>query len=158
MFSIRLKFWDRILGILLTIFSAAAFYYTGTFDYPKGGGAMVDIALFPRFLLIILFGLGVLLTFQKRTDPEETTTVSKVKKLLLLYLGIVIFTLALPRFGFILSSILWIGYICLLVGERKWWIILLASVLGPVLGYYIFQVKLGIPLPEGSIIDIAIPM
>ena len=158
MVSVRLKLWNRTLGASLMLFSAAAFVCTYTFDYPRGGGAMVDIALFPRFLLIVLFVLGALLLFQRPADPEETASITKEKKLLSLYGGLVVFTLALPRFGFILSAFFWAAYICWLVGERKWWIILFTAFLGATLGYYIFQVRLGIPLPEGSIVNIALPM
>jgi len=158
MIFLRIKIWNRIIGVSLILFSVLAFGHTYTFDYPRGGGAMVDIALFPRFLLIVLFILGFLLLFRKATDPAERSSITKEKYLLSLYIGLVAFTLSLPRLGFLISTFFWVAYICWLVGERKWWIILLTAFLGTTIGYYIFQVRLGIPLPEGSLVNITLPM
>lgn len=154
MISLRLRVWDRILSILFMLIAVFVFAHTYSFEYPRGAGAMVDIALFPRFLAILLFVLGLLLLLKKPSAKEEKATITKEKTLILLYVGLILYTAFLSKLGFLLASFLWILFVILIVGERKWWIILLTAFFGPVLGYYIFQVRLGIPLPEGVLFSI----
>ena len=115
---------------------------------------MVNIALFPRFLAVPLFVLGLLLLFKRQTTEDEKTSITKEKKLVALYIGLVFYTHLLDKLGFLADTFLWVAYVGLLVGERKWWVILLTALLGPALGYYVFQVRLGVPLPEGSLLRI----
>ena len=154
MIFIRLKVWDRAVGIFLMLFSIFIYVHTYSFDYPRGGGAMVNIALFPRFLAVPLFVLGLLLLFKRQTTEDEKTSITKEKKLVALYIGLVLYTYLLDKLGFLVDTFLWVAYVGLLVGERKWWVILLTALLGPALGYYVFQVQLGVPLPEGSLLRI----
>ena len=136
------------------LIAVLVFIVTYFFEYPKGGGAMVDIALFPRFLAALLFVLGLLLLLKKPPEKKEQTSITKEKKLILLYVGFILYTALLNNLGFLIDSFLLVSFVALLVGERKWWIILLTAILGPVLGYYIFKIHLGIPLPEGSLFSI----
>jgi hypothetical protein len=154
MIFIRLKVWDRAVGIFLMLLSIFIYVHTYSFDYPRGGGAMVNIALFPRFLAVPLFVLGLLLLFKRQTTEDEKTSITKEKKLVALYIGLVLYTYLLDKLGFLADTFLWVAYVGLLVGERKWWVILLTALLGPALGYYVFQVQLGVPLPEGSLLRI----
>lgn len=154
MISLKLRVWDRILSILFMLIAIFVFIHTYSFEYPRGGGAMVDIALFPRFLAVLLFVLGLLLLLKKQPEKKEKSSITKEKQLILLYIGLILYTALLNKLGFLLDSFLWISFVALIVGERKWWVILLTAFLGPALGYYIFQIHLGIPLPEGSLFSI----
>ena len=154
MIFIRLKIWDRAVGIFLMLLSILIYVHTYWFQYPRGGGAMVNIALFPRFLGVLLFVLGLLLLLKRQTKEDEKTSITKEKKLVALYIGLISYTYLLDKLGFLADTFLWVAYVGLLVGERKWWVILLTALLGPALGYYIFQVQLGVPLPEGSLFRI----
>lgn len=154
MISLKIRVWDRILSVFFMLVAVFVFIYTYSLEYPRGGGAMVDIALFPRFLAVLLFVLGLLLLFKKAPEKEEKDSITKEGKLVLIYIGLIGYTALLNRLGFLLDSFLWIIFVSLVVGERKWWIIFLTSSLAPVFGYYIFQVRLGVPLPEGSLFSI----
>jgi len=102
----------------------------------------------------LLFVLGLLLLFKKAPEKEEKASITKEGKLVLIYIGLIAYTALLNRLGFLLDSFLWIIFVSLVVGERKWWIILLTSLLAPAFGYYIFQIRLGVPLPEGTLFSI----
>ena len=149
----QIRVLDRILGIFLMLSSIFMYAYTYSFDYPKGSGHMVDIAFFPRFLAVVLFILGFLLLLKSPAGVEERTSITKGKKLIAIYISFLAYTFLLNRLGFLIDTFLWVAFMSWLVGERKVWIILLAAFLGTAMGYYLFSVVLGVPLPEGRLLN-----
>ncbi len=149
----QIRVLDRILGIFLMLSSIFMYVYTYTFDYPKGGGYMVDIAFFPRFLSVVLFILGSLLLLKRPAGVGERASIIKGKKLISIYISFLAYTFLLNRLGFLIDTFLWVAFMSWLVGERKVWIILLTAFLGTAVGYYLFSVVLGVPLPEGRLLN-----
>ncbi|NIS59590.1 MAG: hypothetical protein GTO13_02460 [Proteobacteria bacterium] len=149
----QIRVLDRILGIFLMLCSVFMYVYTYTFDYPKGSGHMVDIAFFPRFLAVVLFILGFLLLLKRSAGMEERSSITKGKKLISIYISFLAYTFLLNRLGFLLDTFLWVAFMGWVVGERKVWIILLTAILATSMGYYLFSVVLGVPLPEGRLLN-----
>lgn len=150
----QMRFLDRALGVSLMLLSVFLYLYTYAFDYPKGGGYMVDIAFFPRFLAVVLFILGFILVLKRPTGMEERASMTKVKKLIAMYLSFIFYTLALDKLGFLFDTFLWVAFMSWLVGERNVWIMLLTAFLATAMGYYLFSVILGVPLSEGRLLNV----
>jgi hypothetical protein len=142
---------DRILGVFLIFFSIFIYAYTYTFDYPKGGGVMVNIAFFPRFLAVALFILGIPLIIKKSSEADEDVFITKEVRLISIYLSFIVYTLLLNILGFLIDTFFWVVCMTWIVGERKGWVIFLTAFLGTGIAYYLFWTVLGVPLPEGSL-------
>lgn len=147
----QIRVLDRLLGIFLMLSSLFIYGYTYTFDYPKGGGLMVNIAFFPRFLAVVLFILSIPLLVKKPIKFDEKVSITKEKKLISIYLSFIVYTLALDKLGFLVDTFLWVLFMSWLVGERKVWVIFLTAFLGTGITYYLFWIVLGVPLPEGRL-------
>ncbi len=149
----QIRVLDRILGIFLMLSSLFMYAYTYTFDYPKGGGYMVDIAFFPRFLSVVLFILGSLLLLIRPAGVGKRASITKGKKLISIYISFLGYTFLLDWLGFLIDTFLWVAFMSWLVGERRGWVIFLTAFLGTAAGYYLFSVVLGVPLPEGRLLN-----
>ncbi len=63
-----------------------------------------------------------------------------------------VYLFALKYLGFPISTILLLGAIVHLLGERSWWKIILISVVTSVIIYLLFGVYLGVMLPKGKLL------
>ncbi|MBW1696812.1 MAG: tripartite tricarboxylate transporter TctB family protein [Deltaproteobacteria bacterium] len=149
--TFRMQSLDRALGIFLIFFSIFIYVYTYSFDYPRGGGIMVNIAFFPRFLAALLFILSIPLVVKKPDQEDERISIAKEAKLISIYLSFIGYTLLLNTLGFLIDTLIWVGYMTWLVGERKGWVIFITAFLGTGVAYFLFWTILGVPLPEGNI-------
>ncbi len=150
----RLRALDRGLAIFLMLLSVLIYAHTYSFDYPRGGGPMVDIAFFPRFLAVALFILSLILLLRGRAGKEEMVSAAKGRTLLPIYISFFFYIFLLNKLGFIVDTFLWLSLMGWLVGERKGWVILLTASLGTGIGYYLFWVVLEVPLPEGRLLPL----
>ena len=100
----QMRVLDRLLGIFLMLSSLFIYGYTYTFDYPKGGGPMVNIAFFPRFLAVVLFILSIPLLVKKPIKFDEKVSITKEKKLISIYLSFIVYTLLLSTLGFMIDT------------------------------------------------------
>jgi putative tricarboxylic transport membrane protein len=90
-----------------------------------------------------------LISKEKRQEDLEHRSALKSGKLSLLCISLFVYTIAVNRLGFILSTFLFVIFILRLVESKKWWRTLLEATLITIGNYLIFAVWLGLSLPEG---------
>lgn len=107
-------------------------------------------ALFPLIITLFILVLSVVLMFkglrEKKTDIG-TSSMGNSKKLGLVLLISFLYLIALPRLHFLLSSMLYLLFFLLILGERKWLTLVSISVLTPIFIEYIFSNLLNVYLP-----------
>ena len=63
-----------------------------------------------------------------------------------------VYLLVLNYLGFLISTMLLLGVVVHLLGERKWWKIIVISVVTSFIIYQLFGVYLGVMLPKGRLL------
>jgi len=150
-----MKKTDLISGIVLFalglgIFLKSLTYPIGSFRSPGGG-------LFPLLASIILMALAGIITIQTffRKDTEEAlktaffTTKGAPSRILLGFIALLGFRYLLPLIGFGPSTFLFILFLAKYLGHYSWKMSIFFSVLTALVAYYLFQVWLKIPMPQG---------
>lgn len=105
-------------------------------------------ALFPLIMTSMGLFLSILLIFKgiKKTDYIRSDK-GNIRLVLLIVALSFLYLILLERFSFILSSVIYLFLFTFILGERKWWLLILISTLTPVLIWYLFANLLGVYLP-----------
>ena len=86
---------------------------------------------------------------EQRQEGLEHRLALKSGKLFMLCISLFVYTFAVNRLGFILSTFLFVIFVLRLVESKKWWRTLLEATLITIGNYLIFVVWLGLSLPVG---------
>jgi putative tricarboxylic transport membrane protein len=86
---------------------------------------------------------------EKGEEALKPSTALKSGKLIMLCISLFVYTFAVNRLGFILSTFLFVLFVLRLVEAKKWWRVLLEATLITAGNYLVFVVWLGLSLPVG---------
>jgi putative tricarboxylic transport membrane protein len=87
--------------------------------------------------------------FNKANRPEEKKEKTHWKTVILAFAALFISILIFESLGFIISTILFVGFLFKCIEKKGWFITILASLLMTFASYYIFKVWLQAELPKG---------
>ena len=98
--------------------------------------------------------LAFILHFQsRRTSPANGTVLwtdrSKAMKVFLTIFALLAFAVVMEYLGFLLSTILFLGFLLRMVAPQRWSIVIGASLLVSIFSYSIFELWLKADLPKG---------
>ena len=123
--------------------------------------SIVNARFFPKLMSIILIVLSltmVLVNVFKRSpkpytndaagQPDETGEKSWIRLLLIIVLSVAYF-FGLNTLGFLIASALYMLLFLLILGTRKWYVLVSLTAAIPISVYVIFKILLSIPLPRG---------
>ncbi len=143
---------DRIGALLLLAFSTAYGYLT--FQIPVLP-FQAEAAMTARTMPEVLTGLGVLLSLALLLKPGNAEGPSLAgfqwRAALLVCVLMVAYGFAVRPLGFLISTTLFLAGGFLILGERRWWLILVASVPVVVFFWVLMTQLLGVfiePWPE----------
>ena len=148
---------DFFIGIVFISIGIAIYILSYT-QAPGISDWSLSPAFFPRLAAILICGLGLLLiVFEMVFTKPDFGSVSKGIQLRTFFyvvgtIAIMIFyTLCIPWFGFIISTIITMAVMMVLYGLRRWLLIALISVCVPLFIYF-FGLKVMLVLfPVGKI-------
>jgi len=151
-----MKISDTVVGAGFV--GAGAAIFAATLGFPRLDGGAPGPALFPRVLAVLMIGFGACLAFpaalRRRTNGPDATPIPAgphpggVINALLVFAAIIVFMLASPVLGFLLTTA------AILLG-LMWWLgtpLLRAAAAAAGLAlfvYVIFGKVLRVPLPLG---------
>ncbi|SNY92372.1 Tripartite tricarboxylate transporter TctB family protein [Cohaesibacter sp. ES.047] len=163
----RLKIWGHWI-VLLTMFGIVGlvFQQIATSLTEQGvasGDALFNAALFPRYVALVMAGLGVIIALQmliagvpedEEVAQDEMLDVPEPKRRLrfqeiIIFALVLLYLLALEPLGFHLTSVLVIGAMFYVLDARPWYRAFLASVALTLISSFIFEGLLKIVLPLG---------
>jgi hypothetical protein len=152
---------DIICSALLLLLSVA--FFVVTFSFPKLTIALSP-TVFPRFVTVSLFILSSILMIQglrkrltshgEAAPSQPAVTLPKrsfVIRFLLLAACALLYALLLEPAGFILVTPPFISGAMLIFGDRKWYRIVLVSLLGTAVLYVVFRIIFRVPLPRSPL-------
>ncbi len=145
---------STILGSALVLFSGGMLYLVSQFSEAAEEFRALSPKFFPQMLSWALIFLGAVILFQGVRRPEKAVfeirptreAVVRAVSFILLVGGNLYL---LPRFGFALTSTLFMMFSQHLLGERKFLLNFLRTALFVGALYYLFSVLLRVPLPIG---------
>lgn len=145
---------DLIAGILLT--AIAALLLIASFTYPKlnRDDLIVGADLFPKVVAAGMLVCALVILIKAIVKPVYRPPFTKEEKKEYLRTAIVIalcvlYTLVMPKLGFILTSILTLAAVQWVFGNRNILALILVSILFPVILFAAFKYGLGVQLPAG---------
>lgn len=143
---------------LLIVFGIAVIIASSLIDYR--GALVISPGFFPTLLGILIIILACALVFRKHSmkkakksitseiiDEEREVKHNPSIKVIALIGSCFIYILLLKYIGFIIATILFIAIVSMFLGERRWWMIILLSVLGSLFIYLIFEIGFKVYLP-----------
>jgi putative tricarboxylic transport membrane protein len=143
------------LSALITYESLQLKYYT-----PLGPGP----GFFPFWLSLCLAVLSLVMFYQatfKKSDPwPEDLTTSRLGYLRALGICVAWIWAAamLERLGYRLTMLVFFPFLLLTLGRAKWYIVVLVTLLGSIVTFYVFSILLSAPLPVGPLDGIFEPI
>lgn len=152
------------LGAALMIYSLVSYYTTTRVEWK------MSPYLFPLLISVFIIILGIARTLQSRKTEAEITEAKPLqiesaeeeavveqaapesgklqwKTLLISIAAILVYIVMMPYLGFLISTAIFLAGMIWFLGERKWWMILLLSVISTGVLYVIFAVFLNVMLP-----------
>jgi hypothetical protein len=144
---------ERVPALVLLLLSFFICYQStligvGTLSQPGPGLLDFGAGLTMGGLALCLLIKSLLPTDGRKEDGEPRTALKGIK-LLLVCISLFIYTLAVSRLGFLLSTFLFIIFILRMVESKPWWRTLLEAILITAGNYLIFVVWLDCSLPKG---------
>ena len=147
-----MKKYNFILVAVMLFLIVGIFYFTK--DMPREMHGIVGPGQWPRFIAVVMSIFTGILLFQtismKKSDtPSPIDFKSKgFKKVFIIFLVLIAFSLALTTLGFLISSSLFIIAVMLVMGERNILRILLSSIGFTIIIYIFFGLLLNVMLPR----------
>ena len=118
----------------------------------------LETALSPAFLPTLM-GIGLLIAgsliiilslFNKTQKTKELKiNVNDLKKIIIAVIILLLYAFLFPIIGFLTTSVIFIGILSFLCGQRNYIKILVLMVLMPALVWMLFEIIFSIPLPHG---------
>ena len=144
-----------IEGIALLAFSVIGVIYSIVSHFGFKVEWKLSPYLFPLFISLMLFVLSISLLLSGLKGMDEKKSEKGDKKTFLLFLAeCAIYLVDLRYIGFLISTMILLGAIVRLLGEKNWVKVILISVVTSLIIYFLFGVYLGVMLPKGKLLYI----
>jgi len=145
---------EILLSIFFMIISMTV--YVLTYQFPKQTVALSP-KVFPQFVSACLFILSLVLLIQGITGVKKESEQKKVKlvlnnifllKMLTMIILAFFYIRILPLTGYIIATPLFLASSMLLFNEKRWFMIVIVSIVATALLYILFRIVFKIPLPR----------
>ena len=139
---------DFFSGLMFLVVGLA--FAWGATDYSMGSGARPGPGYFPMMLSVLMAIIGAIVIFTSLTiEVEGGDPVGDIawRPLLVVVAAIVLFAVALPRLGLVITTPLLIIVVSFASTEFKWPGVLVASVVLDVFSWLVFVKGLNLTIP-----------
>jgi len=145
---------EILLSIFFMIISMTV--YVLTYQFPKQTVALSP-KVFPQFVSVCLFILSLVLLIQGVTGVKKESEQKKVKlalnnifllKMLTMIILAFFYIRVLPLTGYKIATPLFLASSMLLFNEKRWFMIVIVSIVATALLYILFRIVFKIPLPR----------
>lgn len=143
-----LKNKNLLEGLILALLSI--FFIIESLKLHSSGSWALSPALFPLIITVSTLLLSIRLIFKglkERDIVDSSKKIEDYKKLGFIIFISFLYLFSLPRIHFLFSSIIYLFLFLIILGERKWWVIVSISVLTPLLIQFLFGNLLNVFLP-----------
>lgn len=132
-------------GIILSVLSI--FFINESWKLHNGQDWALSPALFPLIITFMALILSISLIIKGMKNSDTYKKQDNMRVMLLIISLSFLYLIFLERLHFLLSTILYLSGFIFILGERRWWIIGMISIITPLSIQYIFGNLLGVLLP-----------
>lgn len=156
---------NRLTGIFFLVLSILAYFVL----IPKGivvpsniGHFTTSPSFWPNIVIVIIALMSLLLMLpekdivdlkeedvEKAKDELQTSWKTRIPRLLIILALLFAFYYSIEQFGMVVPGMALIFILMIFSGYRRWWLIILLSLLVPILLYGFFVHVANIPIPLG---------
>ncbi|KAJ55643.1 hypothetical protein ACMU_13205 [Actibacterium mucosum KCTC 23349] len=138
---------ERVL-VQIGLLIVAVALFASTFGQQFSSADLAQSPMFfPRVILILWMGLGLIALLQSIRSDERTTKIDSWPRMAVVLVAALIYTNVVASEGFFLPSV-GFAIVCLLAfGIRRPWLLILFALLVPGALVVLFNHTLGMPLP-----------
>ena len=160
-----LKAYLKKMALPTAVMVWAFTYYLECLNYKIKSRRMVSIVFFMMLGLHVINGVTDFLEVRraakaKGADPasaektarssfKELLTSSGVGRMVAIFAILIIYVLLLDPVGFILTTLVCSFLVMLVMGERKWYVLVFMPIALVIILYLVFNLGLRVPLPKG---------
>lgn len=136
---------ESVEGLILSVLSI--FFLRESLKLHNNQAWALSPALFPLIitLLALLFSLSLIFKGLRKSTVYENQ--GDMKIMLLVVALSFLYLILLEKLHFFLSTVLYLAGFIFILGERRWWLIGILSIIVPLSIQYIFGNLLGVLLP-----------
>ncbi|MBQ0071233.1 MAG: tripartite tricarboxylate transporter TctB family protein [Spirochaetales bacterium] len=149
-----LKNSDFMEGLVFFIFSIAGILFSLNEHTKMSIQWKLSPYLFPLFIsiLLLILSLTLMLTAWKKGVSSSKSSPVDWKKIIIFSVMCVIYYNVIVYLGFMLTTLLFLAGMLVLMGEKRWWLIILISILTTLVIWGLFAKFLHVLLPSGYIL------
>lgn len=141
---------ECVVAALLCAFAVAVLWDS----YGRGAGWQggPQSGFFPaRLAWLLLASSAVVFVQGIRAESRVLVTWAQLKQVSLVLLPLTVYVFAIGYLGIYLASALFLGGFMIAFGSFRWWSILAAAVLIPLVTFWVFEMQFEVPLPKGPL-------
>lgn len=143
-----------VAGVAFLVFWGALATYTALLPAKAHPSLSYNPTFFPTLLMglgivfsLVIIGQGIVAERRAATAPQASENPHDLRRVLALVVVVGIYFAAMPVFGFLVTSFLFIPIFTFILGYRNWTVIAALALLGPVAVWLVFTYGLKAPLP-----------
>jgi hypothetical protein len=141
---------EIIVALLLVILAVLVLFDS----YGRGAGwdGGPQNGFFPARVGWLLLGASafVLVSAVRATD-EVFVTWHQLRQVTRVFIPLLMFIVGIAFLGIYVSSALFVALFMVTLGSFRWWAVALASILVPLITFWVFEMQFRVPLPKGVV-------
>ncbi|MCK0207762.1 tripartite tricarboxylate transporter TctB family protein [Starkeya koreensis] len=141
---------ECVVAALLGILAVAVLWDS----YERGAGWSngPQSGFFPARMAWILLAAAVVVFVQGlRAESRVVVTWAQLKQVFSVLLPLTVYVFAIGYLGIYVASAFFLAGFMIAFGSFRWWAILAASVLIPLVTFWVFEMQFEVPLPKGPL-------
>ncbi|MCS0497235.1 tripartite tricarboxylate transporter TctB family protein [Ancylobacter mangrovi] len=141
---------ECIVALLLCAVAIAVLWDS----YGRGAGwdGGPQSGFFPARMAWLLLAASAVVFFQGlRAERGILVTWGQLRQVSMVLLPLTLYVLAIGYLGIYVASVFFLAGFMIAFGSFRWWTILAASVLIPVITFWVFEMQFEVPLPKGPL-------
>lgn len=139
-------------GVAVILLALAVMALWDSYGRGAGWNGGPQSGFFPaRVAWILLIASAVVLYQGMRSEPTTLVTWSQLRQVALVFVPLIFYVLAITYVGIYVSSAFFIAGFMLAFGSFRWWSVLLAAVIIPIVTFWVFELQFQVPLPKGPL-------
>ena len=148
---------DLWSSLILLLLGAAISYESlnlgiGIWTVPGPGFSPFGAGLSLACVAIGIFISAIVKGGKAPDRPEKFWPRPESRKVVfLVFMSLIVYNIIWTKLGFSLTTFLFVGFLFVIVGKRRWWVVITGAVLTSFIAYLIFQYFLQSQLPTGIV-------
>jgi hypothetical protein len=137
-------------ALIVAMFAALALW--DSYERGAGWSGGPQSGFFPAQMAGLLLAASIVVFFQGLRRPNEVlVTWEQLRRVSQVLVPLFFYVLAIQYVGVYVASAVFIAGFMAAFGSFRWWSVVLAGILIPVVTFWVFELQFKVPLPKGPL-------